>query len=114
MTMNKNRAISLFTALVIMAGIAAPVRVFAEETVSISTITDLRDFTEKCVYDEYSKNKKFVLENDIDLSGVQIKSVEVFCGIFEGGGHSIKNVTFDLKVVLLTSILGRKKASQIT
>ena len=64
----------------------------ADDTVAISTVNDLKEFFEKCVYDEYSKNKKFVLQNDIDLNGVEIKSAEVFCGTFEGGGHSIKNV----------------------
>ena len=97
MTTNENRALSLLTAMVIMLGLFSPLRAFAEETVSISTVTDFKDFTEKCVYDEYSKNKKFVLENDIDFSGVEIKNAEVFCGVFEGGGHSIKNVSFEFE-----------------
>lgn len=87
-----DKTASLFIMIVILFNIfPLPVRC-AEETVSISTVGDFTSFTEKCVYDDYSKNRKFVLQNDIDLSGVEIKSAEVFCGIFEGGGHSIKNV----------------------
>ena len=91
-TKKNNKIISFLTALVIMLNILPMCIVQADDTVAISTVNDLKDFFEKCVYDEYSKNKKFVLQNDIDLNGVEIKSAEVFCGIFEGGGHSIKNV----------------------
>lgn len=91
-TKKNNKIISFLTALVIMLNILPMCIVQADDTVAISTVNDLKDFFEKCVYDEYSKNKKFVLQNDIDLNGVEIKSAEVFCGTFEGGGHSIKNV----------------------
>ena len=91
-TKKNNKIISFLTALVIMLNILPMCIVQADDTVAISTVNDLKEFFEKCVYDEYSKNKKFVLQNDIDLNGVEIKSAEVFCGTFEGGGHSIKNV----------------------
>lgn len=91
-TEKNNKIISFLTALVIMLNILPMCIVRADDTVAISTVNDLKEFFEKCVYDEYSKNKKFVLQNDIDLKGAEIKSAEVFCGIFEGGGHSIKNV----------------------
>ncbi len=94
---NKNRALSILTVSVIAISLFSPLSAQAEETISISTVTDFKDFTEKCVYDEYSKNKKFVLENDIDLAGVEIKNAEVFCGVFEGGGHSIKNVNLEFE-----------------
>ncbi|MBQ2670006.1 MAG: hypothetical protein IJG06_04525, partial [Clostridia bacterium] len=97
MTRSKQSVLSLLTAGVIAVSLFAPLNALAEETVSISTVTDFKNFTEKCVYDEYSKNKKFVLENDIDLAGVEIKNAEVFCGVFEGGGHSIKNVNLEFE-----------------
>ncbi|MBQ3471401.1 MAG: hypothetical protein IJH17_03390, partial [Clostridia bacterium] len=97
MAKNKNRALSILTVSVIAISLFSPLSALAEETISISTVTDFKDFTEKCVYDEYSKNKKFVLENDIDLAGVEIKNAEVFCGVFEGGGHSIKNVNLEIE-----------------
>ncbi len=68
-------------------------RATAEGAESISTAQEFVSFTEKCVYDDYSKNKKFVLQNDIDLNGIELKPAEVFCGIFEGGGHTIKNIS---------------------
>lgn len=71
--------------------------VIAEGAVSISTAADFKSFTERCVYDDYSKNKKFVLQNDIDLGGMEITPAEVFCGTFEGSGHTIKNVVLSVK-----------------
>ncbi len=66
--------------------------VSAEGTVTIATVNDFRSFAEKCVYDGYSKDKTFVLQSDIDLKNEEIAAAEVFCGRFEGGGHTIKNV----------------------
>ncbi len=88
----KIRLASLFIVITITAGLFPAEFAFADGTVSISTVTDFKNFTEKCVYDEYSKNKVFVLQNDIDLADTEIKSAEVFCGTFDGGGHTIKNL----------------------
>lgn len=88
----KKRTAALTLAAIIAMNLAPVVGVKADEAVSISTVSDFKSFTEKCVYDEYSKNKKFVLQNDIDLSGEEISPAGVFCGTFEGGGHSITNL----------------------
>lgn len=89
----KNKKAAAFAVSVILTlNLVLPVGVSADEAVSISTVSDFKSFTEQCVYDEYSRNKKFVLQNDIDLGGEEIKCAEVFCGTFEGGGHSITNL----------------------
>lgn len=90
--MKKSRRIISCITAVSMAAAFMPMLISAEGTVTISTASEFKSFTESCVYDGYSKDKKFVLQNDIDLSGVEIKPAEVFCGTFEGGGHSVKNV----------------------
>ncbi len=92
MKQKRNKAASFLTAVVIAFNILPVGIVSAEDTVVISSVNDFKTFTEKCVYDEYSKNKTFVLENDLDMSGVEIKNAGVFCGIFEGGGHNITNL----------------------
>ncbi len=97
---NSIKAISFFTAAFMMFAVFAPCVPAAGDTVSISSVNDFKNFTEKCVYDEYSKNKKFVLQNDIDLSGAEIKSAEIFCGEFEGGNHTLKNVSFTSESVI--------------
>lgn len=91
MKRNKKQAAAFVTAIFMTLNFFPSCLVYAEDTVQISTVSDFLQFTEKCVYDDYSKNKTFVLSNDIDLAGADVKSAGVFCGTFEGGGHSIKN-----------------------
>ncbi|MGN0106529.1 MAG: GLUG motif-containing protein [Hominilimicola sp.] len=92
MKQTRTKAASFLTAIVIAFNLLPVGMVSAEDTVVISSVNDFKNFTEKCVYDEYSKNKTFVLQNDLDLSGVEVKNAEVFCGTFEGGGHNITNL----------------------
>ena len=93
----KVKIASLVTSFIVMFNIFPVGIVSADEAISISTVSDFKNFTEKCVYDEYSRNKKFVLQNDIDLKNTEIKPIEIFCGIFEGNGHSIKNVNLSFE-----------------
>ena len=90
---HKKRTALATAASILLINIFPLMPAFADETVSISTVSDFKSFTEKCVYDEYSKNTRFVLENDINLGGEEVKCAEVFCGTFEGGGHSVTNFT---------------------
>lgn len=92
MKLRNKRLAVLCTVTAVIVNLFVPVRVSAEETVSISTVNDFKSFAEKCVYDEYSRNKTFVLQSDIDLKNEEILPAEVFCGVFDGGGHTIKNV----------------------
>ena len=72
--------------------------VFAEEsTISISTAEDLKRLAENCVYDAFSKDKQVVLLNDIDLNGGVLKPIAVFCGVFEGNNHTIRNFRLEEK-----------------
>lgn len=92
---HKRRIAALTAGAVMCLNLLPSLAVNADEAVSISTVSDLKKFTEQCVYDQYSENKKFVLQNDIDLNGETIKSAGVFCGTFEGNGHSIKNIRIE-------------------
>lgn len=90
--MKKIKRTALLTALAIVVSIFPVGISYADTAVSISTVNDFKDFMEKCVFDDYSRDKTFVLQNDIDMGGEEFSSAEVFCGTFEGGGHTIKNI----------------------
>lgn len=68
------------------------------ETVHISTLSDLTGLNN--YLGKLYKNYTFVLDNDIDASGVENwtpigDSVEnAFCAAFDGNGHSVKNLQF--------------------
>ena len=64
----------------------------AQEVVKIETVQDLKSIATNSVNDSYTLHKKFVLQNDIDLSGSDYKPIAIFAGEFDGNGHTIKGV----------------------
>ncbi len=62
-------------------------------TVKINTVNDLIHLSEKSIYDDYTRNKVFVLENDLDLTGIDFEPISIFAGTFEGNKHSITGLS---------------------
>ena len=58
--------------------------------IRVSTPDELIDLAGKCVLDKSSANIRVLLENDIDLTGIEFDGFNCFSGIFEGQGHTIK------------------------
>ena len=83
-------AMAMSAVTVIPAGLSAAA---APETVTISSREEFISFADSCVLDSYSQGKTFVLECDVILSGNI--TVPVFCGTFEGGGHTISGLRID-------------------
>ena len=61
-------------------------------TYSISTKEEHVQMTNMLEKGLIASNTEFVLANDIDLSGIHWKSTK-FDGVFDGNGHTIKNLT---------------------
>ena len=61
-------------------------RLSTDEIIEIKDVDDLIN-TEYTYYGKYYK-----LMNDIDLSDMEWTSLPRFCGVFDGNGHSIKNM----------------------
>ena len=51
------------------------------------------DFAENCRLDSYSRNLSVVLLTDIDLTGVDFAGIPIFCGNFDGNGHTISGLS---------------------
>ena len=66
--------------------------IYIEQTVKIRNIKDFQQFAENCSLDSWSRNKKIVLEADLDLTGISFTSVPTFGGIFDGQGHMISGL----------------------
>jgi len=84
---------ALVAACVILTGTpgawAAPE---GEEALRISTPQELAQFSRQCMLDAWSEEKTVLLTADLDLSGVDFQPIPVFRGVFDGGGHTIKNL----------------------
>lgn len=84
--------------LILSMGNPAAAVMNGEESRQHETITDLAHFltfSEQCRLDSFSRNLSVSLETDLDLSGMDFESIPIFCGTFEGNGHTIRGLTLD-------------------
>ena len=51
------------------------------------------DFAENCRLDSYSQNLSVILLVDIDLTGVDFAGIPIFCGSFDGNGHTVSGLS---------------------
>lgn len=65
------------------------------DAIHISTTYDLIDLAENCIDEAYSKDKVFVLEQDIHMTGVDFKGIPTFAGTFLGQGHQIYGLKYE-------------------
>lgn len=61
-----------------------------EDAIYLAAAEDLLALAENCIDDDWSIGKTVVLQNDIDLTGVEFYGIPTFGGNFYGEGHSIK------------------------
>ena len=114
----KNKLLCLLLCLAVLLTLAVPVHA-EEETASgetetaptegtpaeevpmtelrIYTTEDFLEFAENCRLDSYSRNLLVLLEQDIDLNGVNFSGVPIFCGVLEGNGHRITGVDISVE-----------------
>ena len=101
----KNRSNRLWAAalIVCMLLIHMPAAAFATEAeaeefvipgdaVYLASPEDILNLAENCVSDAWSRDKVFVLEGDIDLSGTEFSAIPTFGGIFLGQGHTVSGL----------------------
>lgn len=62
------------------------------ETLRITSVEELQDLSDACAYDVWSRDKRVLLEADLDLTGIELM-IPVFGGIFDGQGHTISGLT---------------------
>ena len=75
------------------------------EEIKIESTEDFLKFAENCKLDTWSVNKRVVLEKDISLANTSFAGVPTFGGEFDGGGHTIDNLSIknDMSYVALFS-----------
>lgn len=88
-----NRLLGVFLCFALLSAAAAPA--FAENSaeIRIRTAEDLLELAENCSLNSWSDGVKVVLVNDISLSDVKFEPIPIFNGSFDGGGHTIYDLT---------------------
>lgn len=66
----------------------------AQKVIEINTADDFLSFAANCFLDSWSADKKFVLNADIDLEGVEFGAIPVFAGTFDGKNHTISGFRY--------------------
>lgn len=91
------RILCLLLSLVLLCSLS-PLAYAQEEDITLRIIsTDgFLNFAENCRLDSYSRNLTVILCSDIDLTGTGFTGIPIFCGTFEGNGHTISGL--DLNV----------------
>ena len=69
--------------------------VFPEDAIYLSTSEDVLTLAENCIDDVWSLGKTIVLNNDIDMSGVEFKGIPTFGGTFYGQGYCISGIRIE-------------------
>ena len=63
------------------------------EKIRISTAGELMELAANCVSDTWSQGRTILLENDIDLTGLDFTPIPLLSGTFDGQGHRISGLT---------------------
>lgn len=81
---------------VLAASSFSPIPAYADgETVQISSAEDFAAFSKNCTLDSWSRGKTINLTADISLADTDISPVPIFCGTFNGNGHTISGLDLD-------------------
>ena len=66
-------------------------------TIYIATMEDFLSFSENCRLDNFSQDLTVNLTADIDLTNTEFDGIPIFCGTFNGNGHTISGYCIDTK-----------------
>ncbi|MBQ6798068.1 MAG: hypothetical protein IJP11_02390 [Oscillospiraceae bacterium] len=59
----------------------------------IASEEDFIRFAEQCRIDTFSRGLTVTMMTDLDLSGMEISSIPIFAGVFDGGGHTVRGIS---------------------
>lgn len=93
------KLICIYLALALLCSLVLPVSAAeekADETqyITILNLKSLEKLARNCRLDSYSRNLVVSLQTDLDLEGRDFDGIPIFCGRFEGNGHTIRGLNF--------------------
>ncbi len=94
----KRLAALLLAALMLLFPLQPGIALAAEadsqgETVFLSSPEDLLTLAKQCSLDSWSRGKRVILTEDLDLEGIGFSPIPTFGGTFDGQGHTISGLT---------------------
>ena len=92
----KIKAVTIFLAVSCILS-SVPFTFAAERRISIANVNDWHTFVNECSTDFASADMSVELKEDINLRGESNIIVPIFCGKFNGNGHTISGITFEAR-----------------
>lgn len=92
----RKRILAALLCLCLVLTAALPAAAAEEPGVSrlrIFTVGHFLSFAQKCRLDSNSRNLEVFLEADLDLTGAEFEGIPIFCGTFEGNGHTVSGLS---------------------
>lgn len=95
--MNKTGKRLLCAALALVLPLVPLTPAFAADAdeIHIQTAEDLIELSRNCSLDTWSDGLSVILDNDLSLSDVDYDPIPIFNGRFDGGGHTIYDLSLD-------------------
>ncbi|MGL5434500.1 MAG: hypothetical protein ACRDBO_03765 [Lachnospiraceae bacterium] len=92
----KRQRLALLMSVVLLAVSACPVHAAADQnqTVYIGSAEAFLEFAGNCTSEDFSRGRRFALEQDISLAAVEFVPAAVFAGEFDGNGYTISGITY--------------------
>ena len=88
-----NSILALFICLLLFLPITTNVFASENTVIEISNEEQFLEFAENCKFDNFSKDKCFMLTNDINLNHKEFDSIPIFCGVFDGNGYTVSGLS---------------------
>lgn len=67
----------------------------SQKEIVLRTEEEFLAFAKNCYTQVYSDGQIFSLQNDLDLTGMELTPIPLFCGTFEGNGHEIRGMVLE-------------------
>lgn len=91
------KLLCILLCLLLLFGAALPVYAEPEEVrlpdVTIASEKEFLAFAENCRLDSYSAGLSVVLEKDLELADTGFAGIPIFCGSFDGQGHTVSGLS---------------------
>ncbi len=82
----------LLCAVLLLLSLCLPAAAAGNTKIQISNKEEFLSFAQSCRLDSFSMGLTVSLEADIDLTGTDFEPIPVFCGIFDGNGHTVSGL----------------------
>ena len=92
------RVVALLLTIALCLSVTVSALAAEENVITIASVEELLDLSDRCALDAWSRGKTVVLTADLSLASVDFLPIPTFAGTFDGGGHTISGLDLSGRV----------------